>query len=115
MSFTKEYISLREGARISGYNQDYLGYLIRRGELAGQKIGRNWVTTEAAVRKYVASRSNLKRNSLAALLLVAVSGLCAHFITFVLSEKETAEANENREAQKVLTQDAEGPLTEQAK
>ena len=46
-----KFISLAEASKISGYHQDYLGYLARVGKLEAQKIARNWVTTEAALKK----------------------------------------------------------------
>ena len=49
-----ELISLREAANMSGLSLGHLGLLIRKGELWGKKIGRNWVTTEQAVREYLA-------------------------------------------------------------
>ena len=50
----EELISLREAAGLSGLSLGHLGLLIRRGELWGKKIGRNWVTTAQAVREYLA-------------------------------------------------------------
>ena len=47
-------ISLREAAKISGLSQPHLSLLIRQKKLWGEKIGRNWVTTEQAIRKYLA-------------------------------------------------------------
>jgi len=38
---TKNMISLNQAAKISGYTQDYLGYLIRRGEIKAVRTGRN--------------------------------------------------------------------------
>ena len=38
---------------MSGYTQDYLGYLIRQGEIKGKKVGRNWFTTKAEVDEYL--------------------------------------------------------------
>jgi len=35
-------ISLHEAAKISGYHQDYLSYLIRNKKLPGVRIGRSW-------------------------------------------------------------------------
>ncbi len=49
-----ELIPLSEAAEISGLSLGHLGLLIRRGELWGKKIGRNWVTTAQAVREYLA-------------------------------------------------------------
>jgi hypothetical protein len=50
---TKNMISLNQAAKISGYTQDYLGYLIRRGEIKAIRTGRNWFTTEEQVREYI--------------------------------------------------------------
>jgi len=35
----EDYIPLHEAARVYGYTRDHLGYLIRKGELRGQKLG----------------------------------------------------------------------------
>jgi hypothetical protein len=48
-----ELISLREAAEISGLTQPHIALLIRKRLLWGKKIGRNWVTTEKAVREYL--------------------------------------------------------------
>lgn len=47
-------ISLAEAAEICGLAQDYLRRLVRTGKMWGIKIGRNWVTSEAAVKEYLA-------------------------------------------------------------
>jgi helix-turn-helix protein len=47
-------ISLSKAADISGLSPDHLRRIVREGKLWGRKIGRNWVTTEAAVREYLA-------------------------------------------------------------
>ena len=47
-------ISLAKAAELCGLSQPHLALLARRGELWAVKIGRNWVTTEAAVRTYLA-------------------------------------------------------------
>jgi len=49
-----ELIPLSKAAEISGLSPNHLRLLVGRGELWGEKIGRNWVTTEEAVREYVA-------------------------------------------------------------
>lgn len=49
-----ELISLSEAAELSGLSSGYLRILVRKGMLEGKKIGRNWVTTEKAVRAYLA-------------------------------------------------------------
>ena len=52
-------ISLKEAAENSGYHPDYLGSLIRNGKLEGKKIGRNWFTTEKAVKDFLAAQKFL--------------------------------------------------------
>jgi len=47
-------ISLQDAAKLSGLSQTHLRLLVRNGEIWGTKIGRNWVTTEQAVREYQA-------------------------------------------------------------
>ena len=44
-------IPLSKASEITGYNQDYLGFLVRTKKLSGQKIGRNWATTIGAIEK----------------------------------------------------------------
>jgi len=53
MESLKKIISLNQAARISGYTQDYLGYLIRQGEMKGIKKGRTWFTTEEELNNYI--------------------------------------------------------------
>lgn len=53
MESFKNVISLNQAAKISGYTQDYLGYLIRTGEMKGVKKGRVWFTTEEDVKNYI--------------------------------------------------------------
>jgi excisionase family DNA binding protein len=50
----EELISLEEAAKLSGLTADHLRRLVRQGDLWGKKIGRNWVTTEQAVKEYLA-------------------------------------------------------------
>ncbi|MBI4093035.1 MAG: NYN domain-containing protein, partial [Candidatus Kerfeldbacteria bacterium] len=45
----QELISLAAASQLTGYHPDYLSYLARTGKLRAQKIGRNWVTTKAAL------------------------------------------------------------------
>jgi hypothetical protein len=49
-----ELISLAEAAALSGLSHGHLALLVRRGDLWGKKIGRNWVTTKKAVLDYLA-------------------------------------------------------------
>jgi excisionase family DNA binding protein len=48
-------ISLAEAAERCGLSHDHLRNLVRTGKIWGTKIGRNWVTSEAAVRTYLAT------------------------------------------------------------
>ena len=47
-------ISLAEAAELCGLSAGYLRQLVRNRVIWGKKIGRNWVTTEEAVREYLA-------------------------------------------------------------
>jgi excisionase family DNA binding protein len=53
---SSDLISLAEAAHRYGLSMAYLRQLAMRGRLAARKIGRNWVTTSAAVEEYIASR-----------------------------------------------------------
>ena len=46
-------ILLRDAAKISGLSPNHLRLLVRRGDIWGMKLGRDWFTTEYAVMKYV--------------------------------------------------------------
>ena len=52
---TNKILSLSEASKVTGYHQDYLGFLCRTGKLEGHKIGRNWTTTSAAIKKLMNS------------------------------------------------------------
>jgi len=47
-------ISLSEAAKRTGISASHLRLIVRNGEVWGRKIGRNWLTTEQAVRNYLA-------------------------------------------------------------
>lgn len=49
-----ELISLKQAVELSGYSPSHLRLLVSSGEIWGTKLGRNWVTTEAAVLEYMA-------------------------------------------------------------
>lgn len=48
-----ELISLAEAAEMCGLSTGYLRYLAGKKRIWARKIGRNWVTTAAAVKEYV--------------------------------------------------------------
>lgn len=47
-------ITLKEAAALCGLSHDHLRRLAGHGELWAQKVGRDWLTTEQAVRDYLA-------------------------------------------------------------
>ena len=47
-------IPLSQAAEISGLSQPHLALLARKGDIWATKIGRNWVTTKAALDEYLA-------------------------------------------------------------
>jgi excisionase family DNA binding protein len=48
-------IIIAEAAELSGLSDNHLRLLIRQNKLWGTKLGRTWVTTEKAVRDYLAT------------------------------------------------------------
>lgn len=50
----EDLISLSEAAQQTGLSASHLRLLVRRGEIWGKKVGRNWLTTEQAVQEYLA-------------------------------------------------------------
>jgi excisionase family DNA binding protein len=48
-----ELIPLKEAAKLSGLSHDHLRRLAGQREIWAKKIGRNWLTTEQAVKKYL--------------------------------------------------------------
>ena len=47
-------ISLQKAAKLTGLTPGHIRLLVRNGEIWGMKFGRNWVTTEEAVKEYQA-------------------------------------------------------------
>lgn len=62
MNPLKKIISLNQAAQISGYTQDYLGYLIRKGEIKGTKKGKAWFTTEEEINNYLFKKKVLRKD-----------------------------------------------------
>ena len=50
------FISLAEATKFCTYSQAYLGKLAKEGRLDAHKDGRNWVTTEEAIKRYIKGR-----------------------------------------------------------
>ena len=49
-----ELIPLSKASEVSGLSHDYLRRLAEQGTIWAKKLGRNWVTTEQAIREYLA-------------------------------------------------------------
>ena len=49
------WITLAQAAEISGLSHSHLRLLARQGKIKSQKLGRDWLTTEDAVRAYMAT------------------------------------------------------------
>jgi excisionase family DNA binding protein len=50
----EELITLKEAAELSGLSHSHLRLLVRKGELWGKKMGRDWFTNAQAVQEYLA-------------------------------------------------------------
>ena len=50
------FIPLRDATKFCRYSQEYLSFLARRGKLDSIKFGRNWFTTEKAIKEYLAEK-----------------------------------------------------------
>jgi hypothetical protein len=55
-------LSLREAAARTGVSASHLRLLGRTGRVEGQRIGSYWITTEAAVRAYLADERLRKKD-----------------------------------------------------
>lgn len=51
-----KYITLAKAAKNSPYSAKYLNLLVNKGLLEAHKDGRNWITTEKAIRRYIEGR-----------------------------------------------------------
>ena len=48
-------VSLTVAAEVCGLSSNHIRLLVRTGRVWGIKVGRNWLTTQAAVERYVAT------------------------------------------------------------
>ena len=51
----EEWITTDQAADLSGLSRPHIRYLLRNRKIRGRKIGRDWVTTRAAVEEYLAT------------------------------------------------------------
>ena len=47
-------LSLAEASKLSGFSTSHLRLLVRKGDMWGIKLGRNWFTTNQALKDYLA-------------------------------------------------------------
>ena len=116
MESLKNVISLNQAAKISGYTQDYLGYLIRKGEIRGVKKGRVWFTTVEDVKDYTFKKKirgeefavreffspTRTRNIIIATIIIFIGG----FLLFGSINKD--KKNSTNEIHSAITSDGEG-------
>jgi len=57
----KKYITLSQAATICRYSAKYLNLLASKGKLEAHKVGRNWVTTEKAIKDYIEQRTRKRK------------------------------------------------------
>ena len=63
----REYLTLKEASKLTGYASDYIGWLIRRGKIKGKKIyNASWITNEDAIKYYCVRKD--RKKSLAQIL-----------------------------------------------
>ena len=48
----KKYISSKRASKITGYSNDYIGQLVRSGDIEGRKIGKTWFIEAKSLLKY---------------------------------------------------------------
>lgn len=53
MTNEEKLISLKEASKLTPYSSDYLGLLVRKGKLEGNKIGGRWLTSKRAIEIYL--------------------------------------------------------------
>lgn len=115
MDSLKKVISLNQAAQFSGYSQDYLGFLIRKGEIKGTKKGRAWFTTEEEVKNYLFKKKvqhkefaikdffspTRSKNIVVAAIIIFIGGFLAS--SFINKEKTSV-----LEVRSAVTSDGEG-------
>ena len=53
----ENFLTLREAGKKTGYNPDYLSFLIRNKKLPAKRIGRAWCVTEEALKKFIKEKN----------------------------------------------------------
>jgi len=53
--FLPDWISVKQAAERTGYSEGHLRHLLGKGKVRGRKFGRDWFTTEEALREYIST------------------------------------------------------------
>jgi hypothetical protein len=115
MEQLKKVISLNQAAKFSGYSQDYLGYLIRRGEIKATKVGKSWFTTEREIKNYL-FKQKIRKSEFAfrdfftisrAMKIIAISSLLFLSSFSVWFHMTNPKAQVGGEVRSMLNADAE--------
>jgi len=117
----KEYITLQEAAKISGYAPDYIGWLIRRRKIEGKKIfvKSAWLVNTKSLIKYCQKRKNLNLRYLAPIFkrylqkkyltlkeASKISGYASDYIGYLLRKKKIKGKRTKKEFYWVTTEKA---------
>jgi hypothetical protein len=52
MAIFEDFISLKEAGEISGYHPDYIGALVRSGQVTGTKKGNRWTVSKSEIQEH---------------------------------------------------------------
>ena len=58
--FIEEYLTVRTAAKISGYNQQYLRRLLRKGAIKTRKLGQIWLIDHSDFVNYLSEATQAK-------------------------------------------------------
>ncbi len=94
-----DFLSLSEAAKISGYHRDYLSFLVRKGELKAERIGRNWFLSEGELRIFLKKKNgqaeiennnfkNKKVSVLGKILVLALVACVVFVLIFIINQSQ---------------------------
>jgi hypothetical protein len=86
----KKRISLKVASQMTGYHPDYLSQLIRLGQLNGEKIGRNWFTTESALKKHIQKKKPANNLVTGGIFILVLCAIVAGFWISVVYQNTTS-------------------------
>ena len=127
MTNEEKLISLKEASKLTPFSSDYLGLLVRKGKLGGEKVGGKWMTSKRAIEVYLqktAESSYVHQQTLNvkipaeeikkarvnfkwALVLLAVIVLAGLMLWKIMDDKQ----NENVRNKYRISEDKNGNLT----